>query len=113
MGQHPSIALVTAVQHAAGIGGISLMTWVLWGGLALTLCGLYTGVYIWMRRPKFGEGGANDAVQRSESVGSPGEDRAALQGTDPLGSLRQPAAETAGQAIPPDVVQHGLPGTGP
>ncbi len=31
MGQHPSIALVTAVLHAAGIGGISLMRWVLWG----------------------------------------------------------------------------------
>lgn len=31
-------------------------TWLLWGGLAAFFTVLYIGVYIWMRRPKFGEG---------------------------------------------------------
>lgn len=36
------------------------MTWALWGGLAVAFCVLYIGIYVWMRRPKFGEGKAPD-----------------------------------------------------
>lgn len=38
------------------VGGFPVLMWVLWGGLAVFFCGLYAGVYIWMRRPRFGEG---------------------------------------------------------
>ena len=30
--------------------------WLLWGGLAALFTALYIGVYVWMRRPTFGEG---------------------------------------------------------
>ena len=44
------------VTTDAVVGGFPVLMWVLWGGLALFFCGLYAGVYIWMRRPRFGEG---------------------------------------------------------
>jgi hypothetical protein len=46
------MSLIDAVTS----GGFPLITWMLWGGLAIFFCGLYAGVYIWMRRPRFGEG---------------------------------------------------------
>jgi len=88
------------------------MTWVLWGGSPSRLCGLLHRRLHLDAAAEIREGGANDAVGGQERLGPPGEDRGA-SGHRPVGSLRQPAAETAGQAIAPDVVQHGLPGTGP
>jgi hypothetical protein len=35
--------------------GLGALTWVLWGGLAVVLSALYIGIYVWMRRPRFGE----------------------------------------------------------
>lgn len=54
--------------------GIQPIDWLLWGGLAAVLAGLYIGVYVWMRRPKFGEG---DTVDEGDAEGH---DRSGVEG---------------------------------
>lgn len=43
--------------------------WLLWGGLAALFTALYIGVYVWMRRPKFGEGKPQTPPSRAHPDG--------------------------------------------
>lgn len=60
---------MTTCTHA--LAASVLGEWLLWGGLAALFTVLYIGVYIWMRRPKFGEGptpGPPDAPAPSDDA---------------------------------------------
>lgn len=48
----------------------TLHAWLLWGGLCLLFLIAYVGIYVWMRRPDFGEGNRR---RRSTTPSAPGE----------------------------------------
>ena len=48
--------LPTPVAAHVVVASDVLGEWLLWGGLAALFTALYIGIYVWMRRPKFGEG---------------------------------------------------------
>lgn len=74
-------ALFPITTRTHSLAASVLGEWLLWGGLAALFTVLYIGVYIWMRRPKFGEGptpGRPDAAAPSgdaaagDASGTPG-----------------------------------------
>lgn len=53
------------------LANVGVGAWLLWGGLAFLFFALYIGIYIWMRRPKFGEGPDFDDGKYGERSGQP------------------------------------------
>jgi len=58
---HVPVLLATSTLH----------TWLLWGGLCLLFLVAYIGIYIWMRRPDFGEGKRRDRATAAPTSNSP------------------------------------------
>jgi len=63
---HTATGTVATASHTGG--GVAPIDWLLWGALALALAGLYIGIYIWMRRPKFGERPPTAPKERSSQA---------------------------------------------
>lgn len=83
-------------------GGISTLAWVLWAALALFFGALYIAVYVWMRRPKFGEGPqARHAGQEAMAEAPPtAQDAMAAEAGDGPAVLDAPAATPGAVASP-------------
>jgi hypothetical protein len=65
------IMQAAAAHVPAMLATSTLHTWLLWGGLSLLFLVAYIGIYIWMRRPDFGEGRRRDGVTASSTSNAP------------------------------------------
>lgn len=59
-----------SAPHAALVAADAVHEWLLWGGLAALFTALYIGIYIWMRRPSFGDRAPTDRAARTQDATS-------------------------------------------